>query len=136
MGNPGNSAIDITRQDPGRGNRSLRIEVVEQDKYAAVDSAPLEIAAGKTHCLTAKYFAASWTLQPKVYIYFFDAKGKRLEPAAATASCSIKRNWTEITLQGQAPQEAVAVRACFHSVAKNVGLVYFDEIKFREKAAP
>jgi len=132
----GNPVIGITRQDPGRSNRSLKIEVVEQDKYAAVDSAPLEITAGRTYCLTAKYFAASYTFAPKVYIYFFDAEGKRLEPAASTANCSIKGNWTEIKLQGQAPQEAVAVKARFHSPAKNVGLVYFDEKGYRESSCP
>ncbi|MBN8218484.1 MAG: hypothetical protein J0L75_17705 [Spirochaetes bacterium] len=108
------------------------VKIVDRDPKAPVgiESALVAVVAGKNYRVRGQVFVR--TGDAVLYLQFFSAGGKRIEKAVKTVQAEKKGEWTELSVSGPAPEDAVGLKLLFYSSSLNQGEFFVDDASCEE----
>lgn len=114
------------------GKLGLRVVDASPTQGSGLESLPLEVDPGQTIETTfwARRVEGSGTL--KVSLRFFDGSGKRLQKQPPSVTVKDTPFWTQFSLTGIAPEEAVAFGIRIESAPLEEGTFDLDDFLVRQ----
>ncbi|MCU6710369.1 carbohydrate binding domain-containing protein [Paenibacillus sp. J5C_2022] len=126
----GATGISIDQSIVYEGERSLKLEDASATSSIGIISDKFAVEANMTYTVTVQAYGVNGGRM--MYMYFYDANNQQLEAHSQYISIPYGQ-WETVSMERDAPDNAVRAAVLFYSSVGETGTTYFDNIQLLER---